>query len=187
MKEALLVIDMLNDFVREGAPLEVPDTRSIIPVIKQEIDMARTAGKPVIYVCDSHAADDKEFLKFGWPAHAVKGTPGAEIVEELKPAKNDIVIPKDTYSGFYGTDLEKTLRLLGIDALRLTGDVTHICILFTAADAVLRDYRVTVVEDGIAGLAREDHDAALRIMENVLAVQIVRSSREIGSGMQRAA
>ena len=76
MKEALLVIDMLNDFVREGAPLEVPDTRSIIPVIKQEIDMAHAAGKPVIYVCDSHAADDREFSKFGWPAHAVKGRAG---------------------------------------------------------------------------------------------------------------
>lgn len=187
MKEALLVIDMLNDFVREGAPLEVPDTRSIIPVIQQEIEMAHAAGNPVIYVCDSHAADDKEFSKFGWPAHAVKGTPGAEIVDELKPAKNDIVIPKDTYSGFYGTDLEKTLRLLGIEALRLTGDVTHICILFTAADAVLRDYRVTVVVDGVAGIAREDHDAALRIMNNVMSVHLVRNGRGAGSGMRRAA
>jgi nicotinamidase-related amidase len=187
MKEALLVIDMLNDFVRKDAPLEVPDTRSIIPVIKQEIDKAHAAGNPVIYVCDSHAANDKEFSKFGWPAHAVKGTRGADVVDELKPAKNDIVIPKDTYSGFYGTDLEKTLRLLGVDALRLTGDVTHICILFTAADAVLRDYRVTVVEDGVAGLAREDHDAALRIMKNVMAVHVVRSGRETGTGMRRAA
>ena len=76
MKEALLVIDMLNDFVREGAPLEVPDTRSIISVIKQEIDMAHAAGNPVIYVCDSHAADEKEFSKFGWAARAVHGTRG---------------------------------------------------------------------------------------------------------------
>jgi nicotinamidase-related amidase len=65
--------------------------------------------------------------------------------------------------------------------------VTHICILFTAADAVLRDYKVTVVEDGVAGLAREDHDAALRIMKNVMAVQIIRSSRETGTGTRRAA
>ncbi len=186
MKEALLVIDMLNDFVREGAPLEVPDTRAIIPVIRQEIDKAHAAGNPVIYVCDTHAADDREFTKFGWPAHAVKGTRGAEIVDELRPVGTDIVIPKATYSGFYGTDLDTSLRRLGIDSLRLTGDVTHICILFTAADAVLRDYKVTVVEDGIAGLAREDHDAALRIMKNVMAVHIVRS-RETGAGAKRAA
>jgi len=187
MKEALLVIDMLNDFVLKGAPLEVPDTRSIIPIIKREIDKAHVAGNPVIYVCDSHAADDKEFSKFGWPAHAVKGTRGAEIVNELKPANNDIVIPKTTYSGFYETDLEKTLRMLNVDSLRLTGDVTHICILFTAADAVLRDFRVTVIEDGVAGLAREDHDAALRIMKNVMGAQIVGSSRETGIGTERAA
>jgi nicotinamidase-related amidase len=186
MKEALLVIDMLNDFVREGAPLEVPDTRAVIPVIKQEIDKAHAAGNPVIYVCDTHAADDKEFSKFGWPAHAVKGTRGAEIVDELRPAGSDIVISKTTYSGFYGTDLEKTLEWLDVDSLRLTGDVTHICVLFTAADAVLRDYKVTVVEDGVAGLAREDHDAALRIMQNVMAVRIVRS-REAGAGTRRAA
>jgi nicotinamidase-related amidase len=187
MKEALLVIDMLNDFVREGSPLEVPDTRAIIPVIRQEIEKAHAAGNPVIYVCDTHAADDKEFSKFGWPAHAVKGTRGAGIVDELKPAGSDIVIPKTTYSSFYGTDLDTTLRRLGVDSLRLTGDVTHICILFTAADAVLRDYKVAVVEDGVAGLAREDHDAAIRIMKNVMAVQIVRSRETSGTGEQRAA
>jgi nicotinamidase-related amidase len=177
-KEALLVIDMLNDFVLPGASLEVPDTRTIIPVIQKEIGKARAAGNPVIYVCDAHAPDDKEFKKFGWPAHAVKGTRGSEVVEELKPAPGDRVIPKDTYSGFYGTRLDETLKDLGVDSLRLTGCVTHICIMFTASDAVLRDYKVTVVENGVAGIAREDHDAALRIMKNVMGVHIVKSGSE---------
>lgn len=57
--------------------------------------------------------------------------------------------------------------------------MTHICILFTASDAVLRDYAVTVVEDGVAGLAREDHDAALRIMKNVLGAAMVRSGADV--------
>jgi nicotinamidase-related amidase len=175
MKEALLIIDMLNDFVLAGAPLEVPDTRTIIPTIKDEVAKARTAGNPVIYLCDAHEPDDKEFTKFGWPAHAVKGTRGAEVVDELKPGTEDIVIQKTTYSGFYGTHLDETLKRLGVDSLRLTGDVTHICVMFTASDAVLRDYDVTVVEDGVAGLSREDHDAALRIMKNVMAVKITKS------------
>ncbi len=166
---------MLNDFVLEGAPLEVPDTRKIIPIIKNEIASARLSGKPVIYICDDHEPEDKEFKKFGWPAHAVKGTRGAEVVNELRPGTEDIVIRKTTYSGFYGTNLDETLKRHGIDSLRLTGDVTHICILFTASDAVLRDYAVTVVEDGVAGLNREDHDAALRIMKNVMAVKITKS------------
>lgn len=172
-KEALLIIDMLNDFVIEGAPLEVPDTRRIIPNIRREIEKARSEGKPVIYICDTHAPNDREFSKFGWPPHAVKGTKGAEIVEELKPGKGDLITEKTTYSGFYKTDLDEKLKRLGVDSLRLTGCVTHICILFTAADAVLREYNVTVVEDSVAGLTKDDHDAALRIMRNVLGVKVV--------------
>jgi nicotinamidase-related amidase len=172
-KEALLIIDMLNDFVLEGSPLEVPDTRKIIPSIKREIEKARATGEPVIYVCDSHDEKDREFSKFDWPAHAVGGTKGAEVVDALRPEKEDIVIKKTTYSSFYNTTLDQTIKSRGIDSLILTGCVTHICILFTASDAVLKDYRVSVVEDGIAGIAKEDHDAALRIMKNVLGANII--------------
>jgi len=172
-KEALLIIDMLNDFVLQGAPLEVPETRKVIPAIKREIEKAREEGKPVIYVCDVHEPDDKEFSKFGWPAHAVKGTAGARIVDELKPQVDDIIIEKTTYSGFYNTKLNETLKNLGVDSLRLTGCVTHICVMFTASDAVLRDYKVTVVKDGVAGLSKEDHEAALRIMKNVMGINLI--------------
>ena len=171
--EELLIIDMLNDFVLEGAPLEAPDTRKVIPVIKKEIEDTKTRGNPVIYICDAHDKDDKEFSKFGWPVHAVDGTRGAEVADEIKPDKDDIVIKKTTYSGFYNTKLEETLKGLGAAGVRLTGCVTHICILFTASDAVLRDYRVTVVENGVAGLEREDHEAAIRIMKNVLGANII--------------
>ncbi len=175
MKEALLVTDMLNDFVREGAPLEVPATRKIIPFIRSAIDTAHARGMPVIFICDAHAPDDKEFAKFGWPRHAVRGTRGAQVIDELRPAVTDPVVLKTTYSGFYNTDLDEILKRLGVDAVRITGCVTHICVLFTAADAVLRDYRVTVEEEGVAGIATEDHDAALRIMQNVLGVSVIRS------------
>lgn len=173
--EALLVIDMLNDFVLEGSPLEVPDSRAILPVLQREIAGARREGRHVVYVCDAHEPEDSEFTRFRWPPHAVKGTKGAEVVEELKPGAGDYVVEKTTYSGFYGTALDDTLRRLGVGRLRLTGCVTHICVLFTASDAVLRGYGVAVVENGVAGLAPEDHDAALRIMRNVLGCTLVRS------------
>lgn len=172
-EEALLIIDMLNDFVLESAPLQVLDTRKVIPAIKKEVEKTRKEGKPVIYICDTHEPDDKEFSKFGWPPHAVKGTAGAQVVDELKPQADDIIIEKTTYSGFYNTKLDETLKRLGIDSLRLAGCVTHICVMFTASDAVLRDYKVTVVKDGVAGLSKEDHEAALRIMKNVMGVNIV--------------
>jgi nicotinamidase-related amidase len=104
-KEALIVIDMLNDFVLEGAPLEVPSTRTIIPELRREIEKAREENVPVIYVCDSHERDDREFRKMGWPAHAVKGTKGAEAIEDLKPLKGDRIIEKKTYSAIYNTKL----------------------------------------------------------------------------------
>ncbi len=176
--EALLVIDMLNDFVLPGAPLEVPETRNVIKNIRREIDAARAAGRPVIYVCDKHTPDDKEFRTFGWPAHGVRGTKGAEVVEELKPRPGDVVVHKTTYSSFLGTDLESILRARGIDSVRLTGCVTHICILFTAYESVLRDYAVTVVRNGVAGITKEDHDAALRIMQNVMKAEIVEAAAE---------
>lgn len=172
-KEALLIIDMLNDFVLKDAPLEMPETRKVIPNIKREIEKARVEENPVIYICDTHAPDDIEFSKFGWPSHAVKGTRGAEVVDKLKPQEGDLVIEKTTYSGFYKTDLDEALKRLKVDSLRLTGCVTHICVMFTASDAVLRDYKVTVVEDSVAGLTKEDHNAAIRIMKNVLGVRIV--------------
>ena len=171
-KDALVIIDMLNDFVLPGAPLEVPKTREAIPAIKKEIAKAKAIGSPVIYLCDSHDPKDREFEKFEWPPHAVKGTRGAEVVDELRPTGDDIVVEKTTYSGFYNTELNGTLKKLGVDRLRLTGCVTHICVMFAAYEAVLRDYKVTVVKDGVAGLAPEDHEAALRMMEQVLGAKI---------------
>ena len=171
-KKALLIIDMLNDFVQKGASLEVPDTRKIISSIQTEIKEARKKGIPIIYICDSHDSEDKEFQHFGWPPHGVKGTSGADIINELKPSPTDSIIEKTTYSGFYQTNLDETLQGLDIDTVRLTGCVTHICILFAAYEAAIRGYRIEVVADGVAGLAPEDHEAALRIMKDVLRAKI---------------
>lgn len=170
-KKALLVIDMLNDFVLKGAPLEVPSAREVIPHIKIEIEKAHGEGTPVIYVCDAHDPDDREFDI--WPRHCVKGSEGARVVEELKPGEGDIVVEKKTYSGFYNTKLDETLKNLGVTDLTITGCVTNICIMYTASDAVLRGYGVTVPRDCSAGLDPRDHEFAFRQMENVLKVNLV--------------
>ncbi len=172
-REALIIIDMLNDFVLEGAPLEVPDTRKVLLNIRREIDRAHEEGSPVIYVCDTHAPDDPEFSRFGWPPHAVRGTEGGQVIEELKPAPGDHVVEKHSYSSFHDTRLHELLQELGVKALRLTGTVTHICILFGASDAVLLGYDVTVPGDCVAGIDSEDHNAAMRIMKNVLGVKVL--------------
>lgn len=172
MKEALLVIDMLNDFVLPGAPLEVPATRTILPALQTRLAAARTRGIPVIYVCDAHRPDDPEFTRMGWPPHAVKGTRGAEVVAELAPLETDPVVEKFSYSGFHHTGLEGILQALGIERLVLTGCVTNICILYTAFDAVIRGYQVTVPAACVAPLDPADGEFALRQMERVLGVTV---------------
>src|SRR2546429_6985399 len=105
----------------------------ILPVIQREIARSRAANEPVVYLKDAPLPGDAEFEMF--PPHAIAGTKGAAIVPELAPRKEDVIIPKRRYSGFFGTDLDITLRERGVDTLRLVGDCTNICVLYTAADA----------------------------------------------------
>jgi len=169
--KALLIIDMLNDFVLDGAPLKVPGIERIIKPIKREIEKARNGGYHVIYICDSHEENDKEFELF--PPHAIKGTEGAKIIEDLKPEGTDLIVRKSAFSGFFNTDLDEILKKLDVQKLIVTGDVTNICILYTVADAVMRGYRVDVVKDAVAGLNRRDHKFALRQMKDILKANII--------------
>ena len=162
---------MLNDFVLDGAPLKVPGIEKIIGPIKREIEKAKSEGYPVIYLCDSHDKNDREFKMF--PPHAIKNTEGSKIIEELKPQGNDIIIRKSTFSGFFNTDLDQILGKLSVGRLIVTGDVTNICVLYTAADAVMRGYEVDVVKDAVVGLNYRDHKFALEQMEKVLKVNLV--------------
>ncbi len=172
MRRALLVIDMIEDFAHAGGALYCgPSMSRIIPVIEREIDRARAAGEPVVYLKDDHLPDDAEFATF--PPHAIAGTKGAEIIPELAPTNGDVVIPKRRYSGFFGTDLDITLRERGVDALRLVGDCTNICVLYTAADARNLGYAVEVVKDGVTSFDEEAHLDALRELEKTLGAKIV--------------
>lgn len=170
-KEALLVIDMLNDFCLEGAPLYVPSTRTAIPNIAREAARARAEGVPVVYVCDAHAPDDPEFAN--WPPHAVRGTDGSLVVEELLPLPGDEVVYKTTLLGFYATRLDDVLKGLSVGTLTITGCVTNICVMYIATEAAVRGYRVRVRKDCVAGIDPEMDAFALRQMEWVIRAEIV--------------
>lgn len=164
--KALLIVDMLRDFIDEGAPLQVPAGKWIIENIAGEIRYAREKNRPVIYVCDRHPPDDPEFEV--WPPHAVRDTPGAEIVDALAPQTGDHVVEKTGYSGFFRTRLEELLDELEIDEVLICGVLTNVCVLYTAVDALQRGIRVIVPETCVAGLTEEDHKCALRQLHDVL-------------------
>lgn len=157
---ALIVVDMQNDFAHPEGALFVPDAPKTIPVIRRLLEEARARGVKVIFTQDWHREDDLEFRI--WPVHAVAGTWGAEIVEELKPQKGELVIQKVRYDAFYGTPLDHYLHLFGVKHLVVTGTVANICVLHTAGSAALRWYDVVLPEDATSALTPFDLQAALR-------------------------
>ncbi|MDN5346916.1 MAG: nicotinamidase/pyrazinamidase [Clostridia bacterium] len=168
---ALLVIDMLNDFASPGGALYVGDT--VGPVserIRQELSSFRAGGGTVIYICDRHRPDDAEFKMF--KPHCIAGTRGAEVIEVLKPQEGEIVIPKRRYSAFYGTELDLFLREKGIKEIVLTGVCTNICVLYTAADARMRGYEVTVLAGAVTSFDAQAHAFALAEMEHTLGAKL---------------
>ncbi len=167
--KALFVIDMLNDFVQEGAPLSTPGAKEIVPNIQREIHKAHEENYPVFFLCDNHSPDDPELIH--WPQHAMQGTEGAQIIGELAPSDQDIVIRKTRYDAFLFTDLEQQLNKRNIQELILTGVTTEICIHYTGAAAVMRGYRVEVPEDCVKGLFEDTSNAALKMLKEVIQPQ----------------
>jgi nicotinamidase/pyrazinamidase len=166
-KRALLVIDMLNDFIEFDGALPIgPTGAAIVPAIERQIAAARKQGEPVVYICDRHRPDDAEFAD--WPPHCVEGTEGADVVDELTPHEGDIIVPKRRYSGFNGTDLNLTLRELDIGTLRLVGCCTNICVLYTAADARMAGFDIEVPTDCVATFNQESHEFALTELASTL-------------------
>ena len=164
--KALLVIDMLYDFVNEnGALFCGPEAKKIVPFIKSKIEEYHRKGNKVIFICDSHTKDDSEFKMF--PPHCIKGTKGAEIIDELPKTRNDVIIKKRRYSGFYGTDLEKILKDISPERVEVVGVCTSICVMDTVGGLCNREIPVTVYRDGVADFDKKMHEFALKRMKGI--------------------
>jgi biuret amidohydrolase len=153
----MIVVDMQNDFVQEGAPIEIPRARAMVPRLNRLLNVCRAHQIPVIYIHHvirggdidaGRLADHHEAIRNN---HAIiAGTPNVEIYDELKPQPGDLVVAKPRYSAFYGTDLEAILRSKGIDTLIISGTVTNVCCESTTRDAFSRDDKVIFLSDGNA-------------------------------------
>jgi len=150
-RPVLLVLDMIVDHLTPGRPLEVPRARDIVPALQQRLAAARSEGVPVVYACDSHAADDPDLE--AWPLHALEGSEGAEIWPELAAQPGDRIVKKPTYSAFNRSTLGAVLEDLGADEIVLTGCATELGIHATAVEALQRGYVVTVPPDSQAGIS----------------------------------
>lgn len=160
MKTALVVLDMLNDFV--DGTLANPAAEPIIDTIDRLADAARGRSDwVVVYANDAHKAGDVEFEVFG--EHALAGSPGAEVVPGLAPGGDDIVVPKRFYSAFTETDLDATCRVHNIGKMVVVGQHTNCCCRHTTYDAFLRGIEVAVVSDATCmfePMTGDDYDDA---------------------------
>lgn len=166
---ALVVVDMQNDFVRMGAPMEVPSARGTIPAIRKLVGAFRTGKKPVVftrYVADPFYRPLAR--KLGWiglleaPTHAC--VPGflrsyadthdrldaAEVIEELAPLPGETVLDKIYFSAFHATDFGERLEASGVDGLVFVGTVTEMCVEDSARHAVHFGYPTIVVRDAVS-------------------------------------
>jgi ureidoacrylate peracid hydrolase len=196
-KTAVIVVDMQNDF---GSPLgmfgragiDLTGIRGTIAPTARVLAAARRAGLMVVYLkmafrpdlSDTGAPNKPNWLKHermhaGQAVTAPDGTPSrilirdtwnTEIIDELTPAPNDVVVYKHRFSGFFETDLDAILRSDGIENLIFTGCTTSVCVESTLKDAMFRDYHCLLLEDCTAeaigaGSARTNHEATVLVIE----------------------
>lgn len=175
---ALVIVDMQNDFVRAGAPMEVPDARQTIPQHQQLLTFFRQAALPIIYT--RFLAGPKRTLMWEWspqlepPVLACqrghqryyvdvdRTLDCADVIDEIYPQPGDYIIDKYGYGAFHSTNLEDTLRSLAVESLIITGTVTQICVEETGREAFHHGYKTTLVADAVSSYLPDLHAATLK-------------------------
>lgn len=172
---ALVVIDMQRFFVASGAPLEVPAARDIVANINRLATAMRDAGGTVVWVRMTFAPDEladrwTAFLPVNAGADGAEpfrelepGRPGHELWEELDVDAADPVVDKRRFSAFIqgSSRIDEVLDARDVDTLVIAGTLTNVCCESTARDAMMLDYRVTMVDDATATLTEAAHRGAL--------------------------
>jgi ureidoacrylate peracid hydrolase len=153
-RTAMIVVDMQNDFVAEGAKLQSKQAHAMVPKLAATLRFCREQGIRVVYTAHVHRADgcdmglyDDLYPPIADRSSLVDGSPGVEIYKELAPAPGEHVIKKHRYSGFFATDLDLILREWGITAVVISGTTTENCCHATARDAMFHNYKVAFLSD----------------------------------------
>jgi nicotinamidase-related amidase len=168
---ALLLIDVINDLEFEGGERLLEFALPAAKKILQLKQRARRAAVPVIYVNDNFGKWRSDFKRI--VEHCLEDeVRGRPIAELLEPDEDDYFVLKPKHSGFFSTTLDLLLQHLGAHTLVLTGIAGNNCVLFTANDAYMRDYRLLVPADCTVSIGEEDNNYALGQMQQVLKADI---------------
>lgn len=172
---ALLVIDVINDLEFDGGDRLLAHALPMAAPLAQLKRRAKAAGIPAIYTNDNFGrwrSDFRSLVQYCLQPD-VRGRP---VVSRLTPEEDDYFVLKPKHSAFFQTNLEILLKYLGAGSLILTGMAADICVLFTANEAYMRDFRVIVPPDCIASETPEQTEQAVLLMRRVLKAEIIQST-----------
>jgi nicotinamidase-related amidase len=172
---ALLLVDVVNDLEFEGGENLLPAALSMAAALSDLKRRAKAIGIPVIYANDNFGRWRSDFPKLVdyCLRDQVRGRP---VVTQLKPGEDDYFVLKPKHSAFFQTNLEILLGYLGASTVILTGMATDICVLFSANDAHMRDFRLYIPADCVASESQDRSRAALMLMQRVLKADISMST-----------
>jgi len=157
---ALIIVDMLNDFV--DGKLANPKAQAIIEPLQRLLAYAREEGWVVVFSNDAHDPGDPELRV--WGEHAMAGTPEADVIPQLEPRDGEIISPKHHYGAFDGTGLDELLKEKGVDEVVITGQHTHICVRHSSYGALTHGYKIFIPRDAVCGFEGVDEDEALEYL-----------------------
>jgi nicotinamidase-related amidase len=168
-KTALVIADMLNSYDHEDAEPLAESVREQLPHMVDLRDRAEASGTLVVYVNDNH--DQWEAGRQELIERAMAGR-HPDLVDPIAPYDPVPFIAKGRHSAFYQTALDHLLRASEVQRVVLSGQVTEQCILYTALDAYIRGYDIVVLPEGVAHIDPELAQAALRMMETNMHVEL---------------
>ncbi len=171
--DALLIVDVQNDFLPPDGALMVEGGDEIIPVLNQWIRQFSNLGLPVIASRDWHPENHCSFVENAgqWPRHCVQGSHGAEFPKDLELPKETLIVSKgtasekDAYSAFEDTGLSKKLRELGVKRLFVGGLATDYCVKASVLDALPLGFEVIVLKDAVRGVNMNPDDSKIALEE----------------------
>jgi nicotinamidase-related amidase len=173
---ALLLIDVINDLAFEGSAALVAQAEAMAARLSALKRRCAAAGMPTIYINDNFGQWRSDFRKT--VAHCTaRSSPGRRLSHRLRPTSRDSFVLKPKHSGFFDTTLDTLLEALRIRRVILTGIAGNICVLFTANDAYMRDFKIFAPADCIVSNTAADNDHALRQIETVLKGNVALSTR----------
>ena len=174
-RSALLLVDVINDMDFEGSAALVRHAEPMARRLHDLKQRCRDAGIPTLYINDNFGKWRSDFRSL--VAHCINDpVPGREVARLLKPDDEDYFVLKPKNSAFFGTTLDTLLTNLKTESVILTGIAGDNCVLFSANDAYLRDYKLFIPSDCIASNSQEENDAALRLMQKVVKADITPST-----------